>query len=69
LSGPNCNIEAGISRLAVSGAHAHGHRAFGGGHTRLDPRMIGLAVDVYQPQVHYMQVRDAWAGTGNPDGR
>jgi outer membrane protein len=28
-----------------------------------------LPVEVYQPQVHYMQVRDAWAGTRNPDGR
>jgi outer membrane protein len=36
---------------------------------RLDPRVIGLPVEVYQPQVHYMQVRDAWAGTRNPDGR
>ena len=36
---------------------------------RLDPSVIGLPVQVYQPQVHYMQVRDAWAGTRNPDGR
>jgi outer membrane protein len=36
---------------------------------RLDPRVIRIPVDVYEPQVHYMQVRDAWAGTRNPDGR
>jgi outer membrane protein len=36
---------------------------------RLEPSVIGLPVQVYQPQVHYMQVRDAWAGTRNPDGR
>lgn len=36
---------------------------------RLDPAVLHLAVQVYQPQVHYMQVRDAWAGTRNPDGR
>jgi outer membrane protein len=36
---------------------------------RLDPTVLHLAVQVYQPQVHYMQVRDAWAGARNPDGR
>jgi outer membrane protein len=36
---------------------------------RLNPEVLGLRVPVYQPQVHYQQVRDAWAGTRNPDGR
>jgi outer membrane protein len=36
---------------------------------RLSPVVLGLPVQVYEPQVHYMQVRDAWAGTRNPDGR
>jgi outer membrane protein len=36
---------------------------------RLSPAVIGLPVQTYQPQVHYMQVRDAWAGVRNPDGR
>ena len=36
---------------------------------RLSPDVLGLHVPVYQPQVHYEQVRDAWAGTRNPDGR
>src|SRR4051812_1098480 len=36
---------------------------------RLDPRVIRIPVDVYEPQVHYMQVRDAWAGTHTPQGR
>jgi len=36
---------------------------------RLSPQVLGLRVPVYQPMVHYQQVRDAWAGTRNPDGR
>ena len=36
---------------------------------QLAPQVLGLPVQTYQPQVHYMQVRDAWAGTRNPDGR
>ena len=36
---------------------------------RLSPPVLGLRVPVYRPMVHYQQVRDAWAGTRNPDGR
>jgi len=36
---------------------------------RLSPEVLGLHVPVYQPQVHYQQVRDSWAGLRNPDGR
>jgi outer membrane protein len=36
---------------------------------RLSPQVIGLHVPVYQPQVHYEQVRDSWAGVRTPDGR
>ncbi len=36
---------------------------------RLSPSVLGLRVPVYRPMVHYQQVRDAWAGTRNPDGR
>ena len=36
---------------------------------RLSPQVLALRVPVYQPMVHYQQVRDAWAGTRNPDGR
>jgi outer membrane protein len=36
---------------------------------RLSPEVLGLRVPVYQPTVHYQQVRDAWAGTRIPDGR
>jgi outer membrane protein len=36
---------------------------------RLSPQVLGLSVPVYSPRVHYHQVRDAWAGTRNPDGR
>ena len=30
---------------------------------------LGLNVDIYDPMVHYQQVRDAWIGVRNPDGR
>jgi outer membrane protein len=36
---------------------------------RLSPQVLGLHVPVYDAQVHYHQVRDAWAGVRNPDGR
>jgi outer membrane protein len=36
---------------------------------RLSPKLLGLHVPVYDATVHYEQVRDAWAGTRNPDGR
>jgi outer membrane protein len=36
---------------------------------RLSPEVLGLHVPAYRPEVHYEQVRDAWAGTRNPDGR
>jgi outer membrane protein len=36
---------------------------------RLSPQTLGLHVPVYDAQVHYHQVRDAWAGVRNPDGR
>jgi len=30
---------------------------------------LGLNVLIYDPQVHYQQVRDAWVGVRTPDGR
>ena len=30
---------------------------------------LGLNIPLYDPMVHYQQVRDAWAGVRNPDGR
>jgi outer membrane protein len=36
---------------------------------RLSPQVLGLHVLTYNPVIHYTQVRDAWAGTRNPDGR
>jgi outer membrane protein len=30
---------------------------------------LGLDVVIYDPQAHYQQVRDAWVGVRNPDGR
>ena len=36
---------------------------------RLAPQVLGLAVPVYDPQVHYHQVRDAWIGVRTPDGK
>jgi outer membrane protein len=36
---------------------------------RLSPATLGLPVSIYDPMTHYQQVRDAWAGVRNPDGR
>jgi outer membrane protein len=30
---------------------------------------LGLPVQVYDPTVHYHQVRDVWIGVRMPDGR
>jgi outer membrane protein len=31
--------------------------------------VLGLGTTVYDPSVHYHQVRDAWTGVRTPDGR
>lgn len=36
---------------------------------RLSPQTLGLHVPIYDAQVHYHQVRDAWIGLRTPDGR
>ena len=36
---------------------------------RLSPRVLDLAITVYDPSVHYQQVRDSWFGIRTPDGR
>jgi outer membrane protein len=36
---------------------------------RLAPQVLGLATTVYDPSVHYQQIRDSWAGVRTPDGR
>jgi outer membrane protein len=36
---------------------------------RLSPQVLGLSVPVYDPAVHYHQVRDSWAGVRTPSGR
>src|SRR6266487_3314224 len=35
---------------------------------RLSPQVLGLATSVYDPMVHYQQVRDAWTGIRIPAG-
>jgi outer membrane protein len=35
----------------------------------LSPQVLGLRIEVYDPMVHYQQIRDAWAGVRIPDGR
>ena len=35
----------------------------------LSMQRLGLNVPIYDPQVHYQQVRDAWIGVRTPDGR
>lgn len=36
---------------------------------RLSPIVLNLNTTVYDPSVHYHQVRDSWAGVRTPDGR
>jgi outer membrane protein len=36
---------------------------------RLSPQTLGLPTSIYEPRVHYQQVRDAWRGGRTPDGR
>jgi outer membrane protein len=36
---------------------------------RLSPTVMNLPTTVYDPSVHYHQVRDSWAGVRAPDGR
>jgi len=36
---------------------------------RLNSRALGLAVNHYNPKIHYDQVKDLWIGTTTPDGR
>ncbi len=35
---------------------------------RLSPRVLGLRVPIYRPEIHYRLVRDAWAGIRTPGG-
>jgi outer membrane protein len=36
---------------------------------RLSPQVLNLPTNVYDPSVHYRQVRDSWYGVRTPDGR
>ncbi|MBR1121052.1 TolC family outer membrane protein [Bradyrhizobium lablabi] len=36
---------------------------------RLSPIVLNLNTNVYDPSIHYHQVRDSWAGVRTPDGR
>ena len=36
---------------------------------RLSPQVMNLPTTVYDPSVHYQQVRDSWFGVRTPDGR
>ncbi|MCX7311237.1 MAG: TolC family outer membrane protein [Hyphomicrobiales bacterium] len=36
---------------------------------RLAPNVLSLPVDLYDPKVHYHQVRDTWVGVRTPDGK
>jgi outer membrane protein len=35
----------------------------------LSPQILALKIEVYDPVIHYQQVRDAWGGVRVPDGR
>ena len=36
---------------------------------RLSAQVLGLGVPIYDPAVHYHQVRDTWIGLRTPDGK
>jgi outer membrane protein len=36
---------------------------------RLSPQVLGIPAELYDPRVHYHQVRDKWIGVRTPDGR
>jgi outer membrane protein len=36
---------------------------------RLSPQVLHLATPIYDPSIHYHQVRDGWTGVRTPDGR
>jgi len=36
---------------------------------RLSPTVLGVPAQIYDPGVHYQQVRDSWFGIRTPDGR
>jgi len=36
---------------------------------RLSPQVLKLPTTIYDPSVHYQQVRDSWVGVRTPDGR
>jgi outer membrane protein len=36
---------------------------------RLAPQVLNLPTNIYDPSVHYQQVRDSWFGVRTPDGR
>jgi outer membrane protein len=36
---------------------------------RLSAQVLGLRVPIYDPRIHYHQIRDAWLGVRTPDGR
>ena len=48
-------VVASYSLLAASG--------------RLSPKVLDLVVPIYDPRVHYHQVRDTWVGVRTPDGK
>jgi outer membrane protein len=35
----------------------------------LSPSVLGLATPIYDPRIHYYQIRDSWAGVRIPDGK
>jgi outer membrane protein len=36
---------------------------------RLSPQVLALPTAIYDPTVHYQQVRDAWSGLRTPSGK
>ena len=36
---------------------------------RLTAQVLALRVPIYDPRIHYHQIRDVWFGVRTPDGR
>jgi hypothetical protein len=54
----HCATREGVASYTVLAATA-----------TLSLQILGLKIEVYDPVVHYQQVRDVWGGVRAPDGR
>jgi outer membrane protein len=62
-------VEARLSLVAAQHDRVVGSYNLLSAVGRLSPQTLGLPTSIYDPMVHYQQVRDAWTGIRTPDGR